>query len=111
MFLSDLHERYARFLEDHHLVKKYEYLKAKVNYTDGFTGEEHVHYCTFKIYRTNDTIEHVQVTPINKQMPLIKYLYAENRLEGWRWITEEEIKTILGKCVRDLPKQCFCKKV
>ena len=92
IFRSSLHTAYATYLSSCQTVLSFDYMKAVVEWQDGFTGEKHKHYCHFRIEYIDGTVAHVQVLPIKKQMPLTKYLYAENHLENWRWVTAEELK-------------------
>ena len=94
-FRSPLHAAYASYLAARSDVVSFDYRKTIVDWQDGFTGEKHKHYCHFRILYKDGKIEHIQVAPLNKQMPLTKYLYAENRLENWRWITKEELTEII----------------
>jgi hypothetical protein len=72
-------------------VKEWWYRLSWIWYFDGFTGKEKKYLCSFKIEYHDGHIEHVEVKPLNKQFFSDKYLYAQNQLQGWRWITNEEI--------------------
>lgn len=89
-----LHIKYAKYLKSKKDVERYEYRKTRQKWINGFNGMTHIYKCDFTIYYKNGKIENVQVVPLNKQMPLTKYLYAQNNLENWRFITAEELDEI-----------------
>jgi hypothetical protein len=88
---SNLEHKYEAYLKNNKTVKLYEHRKQYIIYVDGFTGKEHKYYTSFRIEFVDGHIEHVEVKPLEKQFYCDKYLYAENVLPGWRWITKEEL--------------------
>ena len=96
-FRTSLHATYAEYLGSLPSIKSFDYCKVRQRWQDGFTGKWHWSYCHFKIIYTDGNTEHVQVLPVNLQMPLTKYLYMENNLDNWRWINAAE----LGQCTRN----------
>ena len=108
---SLLHTAYACYLSTNQLVESFDYNKAVVDWQDNFTGQKHKLYCHFRIRFKDGHLEHVQVEPLKKQMPLTKYLYAENNLENWRWISKEELNaldTLENLNPTTIPKRSFC---
>lgn len=83
---------FARYLDQHVDVVKYEYRKQVVDYIDNFSGKKKKYYVDFTIYYNNN-IEYVEVKPLKSQYPLTKYLYAQNKL-NWRFINESELSFI-----------------
>jgi len=55
-----------------------------IEWTDGFTGEQHTHYVDLTIYWP-DGVEYVDFA--ENALPLTKYLYAQNQLDNWRLVT------------------------
>lgn len=92
-----LHRLYSLYLSSKPDILRHEYQKAIVYWQNSFSGTKHKHLCDFTIIYKNGYCEHVQVQPINRQYPLDKFLYAQNQLENWRWITATELTEINGQ--------------
>lgn len=95
-FRSPLERAYAVFLDSSEDVTSWEYEKARLPYIDGFTGEHKTYVCDFRVKR-GDVVEHVEIKPVERQYPLDKFLYAQNCLNNWRWITAEELIAVNHK--------------
>jgi hypothetical protein len=91
-FRSILECGYAIYLDKNPQVKSWNYETSWIWYIDGFTGKERKYICDFKIEYVDGRIEHVEVKPLDLQYFSDKYLYAQYQLQGWRWITKEEIQ-------------------
>jgi len=91
IFRSILECTYAIYLDSLEEVISWDYETSWIWYLDSFSGKERKYICDFKIKYTNK-VEHVEVKPLNLQTFDDKYLNAQRQLEGWRWITEDEIK-------------------
>lgn len=82
---------YAIMLDLDHDVLQWNYETVKMIYFDGFSGKQKTYICDFNVHRRN-FIENVEVKPKNLQLPLDKYLYAQNCIKNWRWTTEDELE-------------------
>ena len=87
--MSELECLYYRYLLDNPSNTCILYKLTPVYWQNGFDGSEHTHYPSFTI----NGVEHVDV--IYPRLPLTKYLYAQNNLDGWRMISDTELR-ILG---------------
>jgi len=59
-----------------------------IKWVDGFTGEEHTHLIDLTIVYVNGAVKHFDFA--DKSYPLTKYLYAQNAVENWELISNEE---------------------
>lgn len=80
---------YAVYLDANEKVRSWRYRENKLRYINSFTGEPKFYACSFTIIYNDGIVENVEVD--YKQYPLDKYLYAQNQIHNWRWITQEEI--------------------
>jgi len=94
-FRSILECGYAIYLDSLESVKKWEYESTRLNYQDGFSGKYRRYYCDFTIEYQDGHIENIEVKPKTKRIFIDKYLYAQHQLQGWRWITDEEIDSAI----------------
>jgi hypothetical protein len=90
MFRSMLECAYAVYLDSLGEVVSWDYETSWIWYLDSFSGKEKKYICDFKVVYVS-RIEHVEVKPIDLQTLADKYLYAQRQLQGWRWITEDEL--------------------
>jgi hypothetical protein len=72
-------------------------------YLDGFTGKQRKYICDFRVIFNNNiefdgdreyeqkVVEHVEVKPKSRQTFEDKYLYAQNTIPNWRFISDDEI--------------------
>ena len=91
MFRSILECAYAVYLDSLEDVISWDYETTWIRYLDSFTGKEKRYICDFKINRKE--IEHVEVKPLDLQTFDDKYLYAQRQIQGWRWITKDELES------------------
>ena len=92
--MTNLEFNYKKYLNSLPDVNNVLYKSTIVRYQDGFTGEYFKYSPTFTIIYNNGTIEYVEVLIASEQMPLTKYLYAQNNLQNWRIISKEELQAI-----------------
>ena len=91
-FRSILECGFAIYLDNNKRIKSWDYESSWIWYLDGFSGKERKYLCDFKIQYRDGQIEHIEVKPLDLQYSSDKYLNAQNQLQGWRWITKEEIQ-------------------
>ena len=84
MTLESFKRSYLDKLRSDITIERIEECATRVQWTDGFTGEKHIHCVDLTIYRM-DGIEHVDFAV--DAFPLTKYLYAQNQLDNWKLIT------------------------
>jgi hypothetical protein len=90
-FRSQLEYAYALWLDNNPNIIEWEYEKMIMWYTDGFTGERKKYLCDFTIKHIDGLTENVEVKTKIKQTYEDKYLYAQNIISNWRFITNHEL--------------------
>lgn len=102
-FRSLLELSYAMLLEKNEQVSEWDYEVMWTYYLDGFTGKQRKYICDFRITFKNNiefdgdreyeqkVVEHVEVKPKSRQTFEDKYLYAQNTIPNWRFISDDEI--------------------
>jgi hypothetical protein len=102
-FRSLLELGYAMLLDQDPEIKVWDYEVMWMYYYDGFTGKQRKYICDFRIEYNNDLVHdgdieykekkiiHVEVKPLFLQTNEDKFLYAQNTIPNWRFITNEEI--------------------
>lgn len=111
-FNSRLKYGYAKYLDSLHEVQLWNYGVMWTYYLDGFSGRQKKYICSFRIEYQNDLqydghieyiqkkVIHVEVQPLSRQTFEDKYLYAQNIIPNWRFITEDEIMAAM-ECSKD----------
>jgi len=77
-------------------VIKVLYKSSSIRWQNGWDGSWHVHHPDFYIEWDDGYVEHVEIIEKHKQMPLTKFLYAQNQLTNWRMATRLECDALAG---------------
>lgn len=93
-YMTPIESHYYKLLRNNTQVKSILSNHTTIPYQDGFTGESLEYSPSFTVTYQDGSIEHIEVLPASRQMPLTKFLYAQNNLPGWRMMSKEELIAI-----------------